>query len=99
MEINSFNQLFAEARERRFLLTTLHQQNDGQFVANWRRGDAEPRAGETVVRVHPFNAARGVSGIQIENSFERQTPFKVTFVPFSPAELEANARKPNGEKK
>ena len=58
MEINSFNQLFAEARERRFLLTTLHQQNDGQFVANWRRGGAEPRAGETVVRVHPFNAAR-----------------------------------------
>ena len=58
-EINSFNQLFTEAKERGLFLDSLYQDAAGAFRATWRAGARIPgERGPQVERIHPFNAAR-----------------------------------------
>jgi hypothetical protein len=59
-EINSFNEVFAVARERDLYLDSLYQDREGQFVAAWRAGARIPgeRRGAPTRRLHPFNATR-----------------------------------------
>jgi hypothetical protein len=57
IEINSFNELFACAKERDVRLDTLHQNAGGEFVAAWR-ATRPHRLGPSLSRIHPFNAAR-----------------------------------------
>ena len=38
MEINSFNELFACAKEHGAYLDSFYQDADGQFAASWRAG-------------------------------------------------------------
>ena len=60
MEINSFNELFACAKEHGAYLDSFYQDADGQFAASWRAGPRIPgeRRCPHAKRVHPFNAAR-----------------------------------------
>ena len=60
MEINSFNELFACAKEHGAYLDSFYQDTDGQFAASWRAGPRIPgeRRCPHAKRVHPFNAAR-----------------------------------------
>lgn len=59
-EINSFNELFACAKERGAYLDSFYQDSRGAFKAAWRAGPHIPgdRRGPHVERIHPFNAAR-----------------------------------------
>jgi SAM-dependent methyltransferase len=55
-EIESFNQLFAEAKSAGIKLFSFHQLDNGDFVARWRRGPDE--VFEAVRHERPFDAAR-----------------------------------------
>ena len=57
MEISSFNELFAEARERGVHLDTLHQNAGGEFVEAWR-ATRPHRLGPSIAHQRPFDAAR-----------------------------------------
>ena len=57
MEISSFNELFAEARERGVQLDILHQNAVGEFVAVWR-ATRPHKLGSSVEHPRPFDAAR-----------------------------------------
>ena len=55
MEINSFNQLFAEAERAGLMLHALVQLQSGVFHCSWNRGDTFYPSAE---HVRPFDAAR-----------------------------------------